>query len=106
MRKDRDEYNDLYKLDMKDEWMNSAYDEHGDAAVCDLCGTDMKWDQAQHEWYCPGCGQTMTRAYYFNHIGAEPPGSECLTNCCENYPFCKQHCTRYFIDSNDPMLTS
>lgn len=105
MRKDRDEYNDLYKLDMKDEWMNSAYDEHGDAAACDICGTDMKWDPIRRAWYCPGCGQIMTRALYFNHIGAEPPGLECLTNCCENYPFCKQYCTRYLIDSDDPMLT-
>lgn len=105
MRKDQDEYDKLYRLDMMDEWMNTAYDEDGDVAVCDFCGADMKWDQTQREWYCPECGQTMTRALYFNHIGAEPPGLECLTNCCENYPFCKKYCERYFIDSDDPMLT-
>lgn len=105
MRKDRDEYNDIYKLDMTDEWMNAAYDESGEAVACDICGADIKWDRTQREWYCPECGQTMTRALYFNHIGAEPPGLECLTTCCENYPFCKKYCERYFIDPDDPMLT-
>lgn len=105
MQKDRDEYNDLYKLDMTDEWVNAAYDENGDVAVCDICGAEMKWSLERHEWYCPDCGQTMNRALYFNHIGAEPPGMECLTNCCENYPFCKKTCERYIIDSDDPILT-
>lgn len=41
---------------------------------------------------------------YFNYIGAEPPSSECITNCCENYPFCKKCCERFEIDPDDPML--
>ena len=35
---------------------------------------------------------------YFNYIGAEPPSSECITNCCEEY------CERFKIDPDDPML--
>lgn len=46
----------------------------------------------------------MDRAEWFNYIGAEPPGADCESSCCENHPFCKKHCTRYTIDSNDTML--
>lgn len=105
MRNDQDEYDEIYELDVRDEWMNAAYDEEGDIAVCDICGAEMRWDQGNDEWYCPECGQIMNRAIYFNHIGAEPPGADCLTNCCENYPFCKKICDRYSIDPDDPMLT-
>lgn len=105
MRKDRDEYAKIYKLDMRDEWMNTAYDESGDAVICNICGDEMKWNPVGRKWYCPDCGQEMSRPIYFNYIGAEPPGVECLTNCCENYPFCKKVCERYLIDPTDPMLT-
>ena len=105
MRKDRDEYNEIYELDMKDEWMNAAYDENGDTAACDICGEELRWNQGECLWYCPGCGQTMNRAVYFNHIGAQPPGTECLTSCCENYPYCKRYCKRCIIRSDDPFLT-
>lgn len=105
MRRDRDEYGKIYKLDMKDEWANTAYDEAGDAVLCDICGSEMKWSQAKNKWYCLDCGQEMSRAEYLDYIGAEPPGSECLTNCRENYPFCKKYCDRYLIDPRDPMLT-
>lgn len=105
MRKDRDEYDEIYKLDMKEEWAGSAYDEEGEAVLCDICGEEMKWNQAENEWYCPGCGQAMSRAVYLDYIGADPPGSDCLTGCRENYPFCKKYCDRYAIDPMDPMLT-
>lgn len=105
MRIDRDEYDEIYKLDMRDEWINSAYDENGDISVCDICGGEMKWNMEHHEWYCPDCGQIMNRIQYFNHIGANPPGCECITNCCENYPFCKKYCLNYNISPDDPMLT-
>ena len=90
---------------MADEWRNGAYDENGDAALCDICAAELKWNPKTREWICPGCGQTMSRADYFNHIGANPPGLECLTNCGENYPFCKKTCERFTIDPDDPMLT-
>ena len=105
MRKNQDEYNSIYKMDMTDEWINAAYDDCGNAVLCDICGAEMKWNRKHQEWYCPNCGQVMNRAVYFNHIGAEPPGLDCLTNCHENYPFCKKNCERYIIDPNDPMLT-
>lgn len=104
MRKDRDEYNKIYRLDMNEEWTGGAYDEEGEAVFCDICGGELKWDQAKGEWYCPECGQVMSRAVYFDYIGAGPPGTECLTNCRENYPFCKKYCDRYLIDPRDPML--
>ena len=99
-----DEYYRLYKVDADDEWRNSAYDENGDCVVCDICSEEMKWSGSGHEWFCPGCGQKKTRIQFFNHIGAEPPGSDCLTRCNENYPFCKKYCDRYPIDPDDPML--
>ena len=100
-----DEYMELYEIDARDEWMNAAYDEEGGVAVCDICGQELRWNPTRHMWTCPGCGQEMNRAVYFNHIGAEPPGRDCLTSCYENYPFCKKSCVRYSISSDDPMLT-
>lgn len=94
----------FHRLDMMDEWLNGAYDEDGDAALCDICGSELKWNPIEENWYCPDCGQTMDRPAYLNHIGAEPPGDVCLTECWENYPLCKQCCTRYSIPPDDPML--
>ena len=105
MQEGHDEYYDIYKLDMNDEWANAAYDEDGNAVFCDICGGEIKWRQAEGHWQCESCGQVMTRPVYLNYIGAELPGSECLTNCRENYPFCKKYCDRYLIDPMDPMLT-
>ena len=105
MRKDRDEYDEIYKLDMNREWTESAYDENGDSVFCDICGGEMKWRQSENQWRCQDCGQEMRRVVYFDYIGADPPGSECLTRCRENYPFCKKYCERYLIDPRDPMLT-
>lgn len=105
MRKDRDEYSEIYKLDMREEWMNTAYDENGEAVFCDICGGELKWNGESGIWCCRDCGQEMTRSVYFDFIGAEPPGAECLTNCRENYPFCKKTCDRYLIAPTDPMLT-
>lgn len=105
MRKDRDEYSEIYKIDMTEEWINAAYDENGDTVFCDICGGEMRWHPAKRQWYCRECGQEMSRPVYLNYIGAEPPGADCLTNCRENYPFCKKSCERYLIDPADPMLT-
>jgi ribosomal protein L37AE/L43A len=105
MRRDHDEYDEIYRLDMKREWTESAYDETGDSVFCDICGGEMKWQPNENLWRCADCVQEMRRAVYFDYIGAEPPGSECLTHCRENYPFCKKYCDRYLIDPRDPMLT-
>lgn len=99
----QNEYDEIYKIDMRSEWLNSAYDENGNAVLCDLCGEEMKWNPRKHIWFCPDCGQEMSRAVYFNHIGADFPGRECLTNCRENYPICKRSCERFSIDPDDPM---
>ena len=99
-----DHYDDIYRIDAFDEWVNGAYDENGDTSVCDMCGGDMRWNPVMQNWYCRECEQIMDRPTYFNHIGANPPGPECITNCQENYPFCKKHCDHYKIDPNDPML--
>jgi len=94
----------IYRLNAYDEWANGAWDEQGESALCDLCGEEMKWNPVMVKWYCPGCEQEMDRAVYFNHIGANPPSSACLSDCEENYPFCKKYCDRFEIDPNDPML--
>ena len=99
-----DEYDDIYQVDCKDEWINGAYDENGDSAVCDICGEEMKWDPTKHNYKCSSCGQEMDRAAYFNHIGADPPSAICLTRCRENYPFCKSFCI-YFDSGFDESLT-
>lgn len=44
MTRDRDEYEKIYRLDMKDEWANSAYDENGESVLCDICSSEMKWN--------------------------------------------------------------
>lgn len=99
-----DSYEDLYRADARSAWLNGAYDEMGDQAVCDICGEEMVWDPARRVWLCDTCGREMNRAAWFNHIGAEPPGSRCLSQCQENYPLCKQWCTWYEIDEEDPIL--
>lgn len=104
MTRDQDEYGKIYRVDMKDEWANSAYDENGESVLCDICSSEIKWNPKERLWYCPECGQQMSRAVYFDYIGADPPGADCLTNCCENYPFCKKYCALYLIDPTDPML--
>ena len=58
---DKDEYNDIYQLDMHDEWLNSAYDEDGNSVQCDICGCDMKWSPEARLWFCPDCEQTIER---------------------------------------------
>lgn len=101
---DDEEYGFVYRIDAKDEWINGAYDEEGNVAVCDICGGELAWNSSACHWYCRDCGQEMDRPTYFNHIGANPPGPICLTNCGENYPFCKKYCEQYDIDPEDPML--
>lgn len=92
----------IYRIDTADEYYNGAYDDDGNDVVCDFCGGEMKFRDG--EWYCTECGQTMDRATYFNHIGAEPPGDGCMHGCDENYPLCKKWCSRYEIDPDDPIL--
>lgn len=98
-------YAEVYEVDVHDEWVNSAYDEEGGAVPCDLCDSEMRWDPERRIWYCPECERAMDRAVYFNYIGANPPGPDCITNCLENYPFCKKYCERYNIPPNDPMIS-
>ena len=92
----------LHRLNMRDEWLNGAYDEEGDGAICDRCGGDMKWNDGT--WVCGECEQEMDRNTYMNHIGAEPPSSQCML-CKTNYPLCKKWCDLIEIDPDDPMLT-
>lgn len=100
----KDEYSEIYKVDARDDWLNGAYDEEGNVAVCDICEGELAWNPKDRNWYCKGCGQEMDRAEYLNYIGANPPGPRCLSGCEENYPFCKKHCEHYVIDPSDPMM--
>ena len=97
-------WEDLYVVDAADAWINGGYDETGDAAYCDLCGEEMRFDENGRVWVCPGCWNVMNRVQWFNHIGANPPGHKCISQCSENYPICKRWCTVYEIDPDDPMM--
>lgn len=98
------DYSDIYEIDSQDEWINGAYDENGDSVFCDICGGEMKWNQSDCLWFCQECGQVINRSQWFNYIGANPPSYICITNCKENYPFCKKYCDRVSIHPDDPML--
>lgn len=68
-----------------DSEIDDIYDEEGNEVYCDYCGGIMKW--SGNECVCPNCGQRMDRQTFFNHIGAEPPGPECVL-CTNIYPGC------------------
>lgn len=104
MKKKLPKYSQIYQVNALEEWLNAAYDENGNAVTCERCPCEMKWNPITGIWYCPECENELERPAYFLYIGAQPPGSECLTNCCENYPLCKKDCERYTIDPDDPIL--
>ena len=66
---------------------SDVFTEDGDEVFCDWCGIEIKWKDGQY--VCPNCGQEMTREIFFNYIGANPPGKECIT-CDELYPGCME----------------
>lgn len=79
-----------------DETYEDIYDEDGYSVHCDVCDSIMKWKDGLY--VCPGCGQSMDRPEFFNYIGAEPPGEECIS--CENiYPGCVC-CPHGYIDED------
>ena len=82
----------IFKVDAYDDWANGAYDEDGSEAVCNICGEPLQWNPVMCNYCCEGCGREMSRAEFFNYIGAEPPSVKCLTNCEENYPLCRDGC--------------
>lgn len=86
----KDEYSEIYNEDKivfesVDTFYDYAYDEEGDSVYCDYCGSEIIFQDG--EYTCLGCGQVMDRKTFFNYIGAEPPGKECLT-CTNLYPGC------------------
>ena len=64
-----------------------VYDESGSYVPCDgyNCNAKVKFHNGQYE--CPKCGKIFDRADFFNYIGANPPGLECVT-CDNQYPGC------------------
>lgn len=94
-KKKQEEYDYIYNNGSKSdaelfeptfgEVYDDVYDEEGNFVYCDYCNSELKWKDGIY--VCPNCGQTMTRSEFFNYIGAEPPGPECIT--CDNlYPGC------------------
>jgi hypothetical protein len=90
-----DEYGTFYRVDARDALINGAYDEDGEQVYCDACGEELRWDPAMRCWRCGGCGNLKSRIQFFDFIGADPPGEKCLSQCQENYPFCRKRCPWY-----------
>lgn len=63
---------------------DNVYDEDGDFVHC-VCGGTIKWKDGIY--ICPDCDETLSRLEFFNYIGANPPGPECVT-CMNLYPGC------------------
>lgn len=67
------------------DYYDDVYDEEGNDVICDLCGEEIGWKNGIY--ICKNCGKMFNRADFFNYIGAEPPGKECVK--CDNlYPGC------------------
>lgn len=79
----------------------AVYDEEGGDVSCPnvLCDDgEICWKDG--EYVCPYCGTKMTRAEFFDWIGAEPPGPKCLT--CDNlYPGCTYCPYGYDVGDDD-----
>lgn len=95
------EFEEFYRVDAGDDWINGAYDESGDQVICDACGDDLKFDPESRTWRCVFCGNEKGRVAYFGYIGATPPGGKCFT-CMENYPFCTGTCPWYEPADDNP----
>ena len=96
-------WEDLYKVDAREEYENGAYTEDGDQVYC-VCGEEMTFVPESNWWQCRNCGNFKTRTQWFDHIDANPPGPKCLAQCRENYPVCKNWCIWYDIPDDDPIL--
>jgi len=91
------EYNRIYEHNESDSSYDDVYDEDGNEVNCDYCHAEMKFKGGQY--VCLECGQVMSREVFFNYIGAEPPGSECVT--CDNlYPGCIVCPHGYVVDED------
>ena len=98
-------WEELYKVDADEEWINGAYDEHGEQVQCDWCHENLSWNPETRIWYCRNCSRKISRAEWFNWIGAyRMPGPKCLSQCEENYPMCKSWCALYKIPEDDPFF--
>ena len=76
---------------------DEVYTEDGDTVNCDMCQGEIKWKDGRYE--CPRCKQVMSREVFFNHIGANPPGDECIA-CASLYPGCV-FCPHGYVDDED-----
>jgi len=99
-----DFFEDVYVVDAYSDFVNGAYDEQGEQVICDVCGSDMRWDPECRSWKCTECWNEKNRVQWFSYLCANPPGPKCISQCMENYPFCKRICRWYKIPKDDPML--
>lgn len=91
MHKEQDEYSEIYEevpegiiLEKQDDY-DDVYDEDGGDVICPMCDALIKY--IDYKYTCPECGYILERKAFFEYIGAEPPGEECLT-CRNLYPGC------------------
>ena len=68
----------------------SATDEDEDGVLCPACRDfELYMEEDGGHYFCPACGERITRAEFFDYIGAQLPGPVCLS-CSQNYPGCKR----------------
>ena len=75
-----------------------AYDEEGNSVQCDRCGMDLVIND-DGEYYCAECDEIWDRQKFFDYIGAEPPGPECIV-CDNDYPSC-QDCPYGYVEDGE-----
>ncbi len=70
-----------------------AFDEDEYSVDCESCGATLCWSLDGQRLVCPACGWEMSRADFFDCIGADAPDDSCK-RCAEFYPQCKETCWR------------
>lgn len=75
-----------------------VFDEDGNEVHCPLCGGPMIFD-SNNRYVCSECQTIMERGEFFDYIGVESLGPECLT-CNSLYPGCEMCPYGYVVEEN------
>ena len=86
------------RIDAHYEYECGAYDEDGEQAFCDRCNQELMYNPIDGQYVCDNCEISMSRAEYFNFIGAEQYHRKCVNDCGRNYPHCRSTCPYFDFD--------